>query len=111
MQLRAAYSVLKYSSLYEAGIINSHIKLINNLIIFDANKHLLYPPFSRKPVKKKFLIVEQRTFYFTMFSSYLCCSKFFKLMIFSLLIILKNIVTSIIDEHKGFTEKTSVDHR
>jgi len=27
--------------------INSYIKLINNLIIFDANKHLLYPPFSK----------------------------------------------------------------
>jgi len=24
---------------------DSHIKLINNLIIFDANKHLLYPSF------------------------------------------------------------------
>jgi len=26
-------------------IINSHIKLINNLIIFDVNKNLLYSPF------------------------------------------------------------------
>jgi len=27
--------------------INSHIKWINNLIIFDANKHLLYPSFPK----------------------------------------------------------------
>jgi len=32
-------------------------------------------------------------------------------MIFIFLIILKNVVTLVMDDHQSFTEKTSVDHK